>query len=225
MPDWAGKPKQLYDILGGDAAAELLICPPHPLINALAQDAATISVVIGAQDCSQHEAGAHTGETDAALLAALGAQYVIVGHSERRAGDEQDADVKAKAERAIVEGLRPIICVGESLAQREAGDAISTVETQLNQSLPSDGDFDIAYEPIWAIGTGKVAKIDDIAEMHAAIRQTVGPGPRILYGGSVKPANAQAILSTADIGGALVGGASLDMDSFAEIAKQAVALN
>ncbi len=225
MPDWAGKPKQLYDILGGDSAAELLICPPHPLITALAQDAATISIMIGAQDCSQHKAGAHTGETDAALLAALGAQYVIVGHSERRAGGEEDADVKAKAERAIAEGLRPIICVGESLAQREAGDAISTVETQLKQSLPSDGDFDIAYEPIWAIGTGKVAEIDDIAEMHAAIREVIGSGPRILYGGSVKPANAQAILSTSEVGGALVGGASLDMDSFAEIAKKAVALS
>ncbi len=221
MPGWADKVGQLARADVSDAA-ELLICPPAPLIGALCEAAKGTSVAIGAQDCSPDEAGAHTGETDAELIAALGARYVIVGHSERRAGGETDAVIKAKAERAIACGLRPIVCVGESLDVREAGDASAVVVKQLCASMPEGGDYDIAYEPIWAIGTGRVAEIADIAEMHAAIRKAVGPGPRILYGGSVKPGNAQDILATPEVGGALVGGASLEMDSFASIARHAV---
>ncbi|MGB6231445.1 MAG: triose-phosphate isomerase [Litorimonas sp.] len=220
MPDWADRPSQLAALVV-DPHVDLLICPPHPLLPALIEAANGLPIHVGAQDCSTAEAGAHTGETDAALLFALGASHVIVGHSERRANGEGDAMVKAKAERAITEGLRPIVCVGESLAQREAGRAEAVVGEQLEGSLPDDGDYDIAYEPIWAIGTGRTATVEDIAEMHTAIRSKVGEGPRILYGGSVKPANAALILAAPEVGGALVGGASLDMESFAEIALAA----
>jgi len=220
-PDWADKVRALAALVP-DPACDLLICPPHPLVADLADAAIGTPVAIGGQDCSEYETGAHTGETDAALLATLGATHVIVGHSERRAAGETDARVKAKSERAIDQGLRPIVCVGESLAQREAGKAVSVVTSQLEASLPASGDYDIAYEPIWAIGTGRTATAGDIAEMHAAIRKAVGAGPRILYGGSVKPANAVEILATPDVGGALVGGASLDMESFAQIAQAAV---
>lgn len=217
-PDWASKIRQLARGVT-TANAEMLICPPHLILDALATAAEDTDVRIGAQDCSEYGAGAHTGETDAALLAEIGANYVILGHSERRAGGEIDARVKAKAERAISQGLRPIICVGESLAQREAGHAVKIVTDQLSASLPGEGVYDIAYEPIWAIGTGKTATADDIAAMHGAIRAAVGDGPRILYGGSVKPGNATEILGLANVGGALVGGASLDMDSFAAIIR------
>ena len=222
MPGWADKVRELHGYAGHLAAAELLICPPHALLSHLLAMADGTDVSIGAQDCAAFEAGAHTGETDAALLSAIGIRYVIVGHSERRAGGETDAVVKAKAKRAVAEGLRPIICVGESLDQREAGRAESTVTAQLRGSLPEQGDYDVAYEPVWAIGTGKVAEVSDIEAMHEVIRSTVRGGPRILYGGSVKPANAVHILSAKHVGGALVGGASLDMKSFAAIARNAV---
>ena len=215
-PDWVEKIGQLTSLVSGEQC-EVLICPPHGLVGAMATAAEGAFVKIGGQDCSDREAGAHTGETDAALLADLGASYVILGHSERRAMGETDALIKAKAERALGCGLRPIVCVGESLDQRESGNAVSVVLAQLQNSLPETGDYDIAYEPIWAIGTGKTATADDVAEMHEAIRQSVGQGPRILYGGSVKTANAEELLSVREVGGALVGGASLKMDSFAEI--------
>ncbi|MGJ8559693.1 MAG: triose-phosphate isomerase [Litorimonas sp.] len=217
-PDWASKVRQLAKLVPSPSA-EMLICPPHLILDALTEAADEASVAIGAQDCSEFGAGAHTGETDAALLAEMGATYVILGHSERRAAGETNARVKAKAERAIGQGLRPIVCVGESLDQRDAGDAVAVVTAQLAASLPETGAFDIAYEPIWAIGTGKTATADDIAEMHAAIRDAVGAAPRILYGGSVKPANAEEILGLANVGGALVGGASLEMESFATIVQ------
>ena len=222
MPDWVDRVGALDTRAGGVDEAELLVCPPNALVGLLAFAAKDTAVTIGGQDCSAEEAGAHTGETDAALLKALGARYVIVGHSERRAGGESDADVKAKAERAIAVGLRPVVCVGESLGEREAGHAVATVRAQLSASLPTKGHYDLAYEPIWAIGSGRVAEVSDIADMHAAIREAVGPGPRILYGGSVKPDNAQDILSTPEVGGALVGGASLDPESFSAIARHAV---
>lgn len=215
-PGWADKVRDLGE-LTRDATAERLICPPHPLIHALTQAAEGSGIAIGAQDCAAFEAGAHTGETDAVLIAALGARYVILGHSERRAGGETSEVVKNKAVMAVSAGLRPIICVGESLEQREAGEAATIVSSQLQNSLPDDGQYDIAYEPIWAIGTGRTATPDDIAQMHAIIRKRVGEGPRILYGGSVNPANAKDILATDEVGGALVGGASLDMDSFSQI--------
>lgn len=223
-PDWSDKVFDLAKRTQG-MAAELLICPPHALLDRLAQAAIDTHILIGGQDCSEHDAGAHTGETDAALLAALGADYVILGHSERRMGGESDSRVQDKAMRAQSMGLRPIICVGESLGQRESGEAVSVVSTQLQNSLPAalfdDSPYDIAYEPIWAIGTGRTATAEDIANMHLAIRKAVGAGPRILYGGSVKPANAKEILHVPEVGGALVGGASLEMDSFAEIASAA----
>lgn len=218
--DWSSKVRQLQT-LTVTSQAELLICPPHLLLDSLCSVAEDTDISVGGQDCSEFEAGAHTGESDAALLAELGASYVILGHSERRAAGETDSRVKAKAERAVVAGLRPIVCVGESLAQREAGNAVSVVSEQLRGSLPQSGVFDIAYEPVWAIGTGRTATEGDIADMHAAIREAVGPGPRILYGGSVKPSNASLILGVPEVGGALVGGASLEMESFAEIAAGA----
>lgn len=219
-PDWASKVRQLAKLVPAPSA-EILICPPHLILDTLSAAADETPIAIGAQDCSEFSAGAHTGESDAALLAEIGASYVILGHSERRAAGETDARVKAKAGRAIEQGLRPIICVGESLAQREAGSAVSVVGAQLQASLPDGGEFDIAYEPIWAIGTGKTATVTDIAEMHTAIRDMVGETPRILYGGSVKPANAQEILGIMNVGGALVGGASLEMESFATIVQAA----
>lgn len=215
-PDWASKVRQLSKLVSAPCA-EMLICPPHLILDTLTDAADETLIAIGAQNCSEFSAGAHTGGTDAALLAEMGASYVILGHSERRAAGETDARVKAKAERAITQGLRPIVCVGESLAQREAGHAVKIVTAQLLASLPDSGEFDIAYEPIWAIGTGKTATTDDIAQMHAAIRKAVGAAPRILYGGSVKPANAVDILGIAEVGGALVGGASLDMEDFSKI--------
>ena len=215
-PDWTGKVRELTKLIDNHAA-EILICPPHLIVDAMAGAAEETEIAIGAQDASEHSAGAHTGETDAALLSDIGATYVILGHSERRAAGEPDARVKAKAVRAMEQGLRPIICVGESLAQREAGTAAQVVTAQLTGSLPDSGDYDIAYEPIWAIGTGRTATAEDIAQMHAAIRKAVGQGPRILYGGSVKPANATEVLGTPEVGGALVGGASLEMESFAAI--------
>ncbi|WP_298912861.1 triose-phosphate isomerase [uncultured Algimonas sp.] len=220
--DWVDKVGELA-ALTGEAVCERLICPPHPLVGAMARAAQGSGIAIGAQDCSEHEAGAHTGETEAALLAALGARYVILGHSERRTGGETDDRVKAKAERAVGSGLRPLVCVGESLAEREAGTAIPVVEAQLSGSLPQQGDYDIAYEPVWAIGTGRTATARDVAEMHAAIRRHVGVGPRILYGGSVKPDNAALLLGVPEVGGALVGGASLEMESFAQIVHAAKA--
>jgi triosephosphate isomerase len=220
-PDWASKVRQLTRLVPSPPA-EMLICPPHLILDTLANAADDTDVCIGAQDCSEFGAGAHTGETDAALLSEMGATYVILGHSERRAAGEGDARVKAKAARAISQGLRPIICVGESLAEREAGHAVKIVTDQLAESLPGAGGYDIAYEPIWAIGTGKTATTDDIAAMHDAIRTAVGDGPRILYGGSVKPANAAEILALNNVGGALVGGASLDMESFAAIVQAAL---
>lgn len=217
MPGWEAKVSDLA-ARSADAGCELLICPPHPLVAMLCQAASGTTIQIGGQDCCEFSAGAHTGETDPDLLSALGASYVILGHSERRTAGETDQRVQDKAVRAQSSALRPIICVGESLGQRESGEAVPTVTRQLENSLPNSGDYDIAYEPIWAIGTGRTATAQDIAAMHAAIRKAVGDGPRILYGGSVKPANAREILHLPDVGGALVGGASLEMDSFAQIA-------
>jgi len=159
----------------------------------------------------------------------VGASYIIVGHSERRALGETNDDVCAKAQAVLSADLVPIICVGESFEQREAGQQNDIITAQLQESLPniskltsSDKSIVVAYEPIWAIGTGKTATPEDIKHMHAHIREILGPNVRILYGGSVKPANAAAILSTPNVNGALIGGASLEMKSLAEIAKAAL---
>jgi len=200
---------------------EVLICPPAVLIAPMFKTASGTSIKLGAQNCHAEETGAHTGEISAHMLKDAGARYVIVGHSERRAGGETSASVKAKAEAATAIKLKPIICVGESLAQREAGKAKTTVKRQLSRSLPAGDKYVVAYEPIWAIGTGITATPDDIKEMHAHIREIVGKSVRILYGGSVKPANAHDILHTPNVNGALIGGASLEMESLAAIAKAA----
>ena len=204
--------------------AEVALAPPFTLIHATRKEATLIGV--GAQDCHTADGGAHTGDVSAAMLKDAGAGFTILGHSERRADHgESDADVRAKAEAALAAGLSIIVCVGETEAQRDAGQAESVVEAQLQGSLPACEDagekITVAYEPVWAIGTGRTPTIDDIAAMHAAIRAKLlaiyGDGAvtiRILYGGSVKPDNAAEILAVAEVGGALVGGASLTADSF-----------
>ena len=206
------------------------VCVPATLIERAVR--AVPNLPIGAQDVHHAEAGAHTGCISTAMLADAGAAIVIVGHSERReAQRESDEHVRAKAEAGLKAGLLVILCVGESLAVREAGDAVATVERQLDASLPRGVEvagLAIAYEPVWAIGTGQVPTIADIAEMHAALRRRLvaaygeaGSAIRILYGGSVKASNAAEIFSVDDVDGALVGGASLKAADFVPIVEAA----
>jgi len=210
------------------AAARVAICPPATLLHRLSQALEGSSVLTGGQDCHARTSGAHTGDIAAAMLIDAGAALVILGHSERREDHgETSALVAAKVEAALAAGLEPIICVGESLAVREAGSALQVVTAQVRESLPAPlagRAFSIAYEPIWAIGTGRTATIADIEEMHASIRAQLvsmfgqyGKAPPILYGGSVKPDNAGDILRAAEVGGALVGGASLKAADFLAI--------
>lgn len=212
---------------------DMLIAPPATLIVSAAQAALGTGIAIGGQDCHARAAGAHTGDTSAAMLFDAGASAVIVGHSERRADHaESDAGVLAKAEAAIAQGLVAIICVGETRAQREAGKALAVVGKQVKGSVPDGanaGQVVIAYEPVWAIGTGLTPTIADIAEIHADIRKViarklgkdVAAKMRILYGGSVKPENAKDILALEDVDGALVGGASLKAVDFLKIVEAA----
>jgi triosephosphate isomerase len=214
----------------GAVAAELLVCPPFTLIAAVAEALAGTTVAVGGQDCHARAKGAHTGDVAAPMLADAGARYVILGHSERRADHgETDAVVRAKAAAALEAGLVPIVCVGESEAQRLAGEAEAVVGAQLDGSLPEGfaarGGV-VAYEPVWAIGTGRTPTEADIAAIHAAIRARLareagGDGVRIVYGGSVKPGNAAAILAQPNVDGALVGGASLVAADFLAIAAAA----
>lgn len=215
---------------------DVAICPPFTLI-APAVTRVSGAVRIGGQDCHARPSGAHTGNVAAAMLKEIGARLVIVGHSERRTDQhESDDEVRAKAEAALAEDLDVIVCVGESEQQRSAGEEIEVVRRQLIASLPSRpggrGELIIAYEPIWAIGTGKVATPDDVREMHRAIRQAVtegGAGPggsagarlRILYGGSVKASNAAELFGLDNVDGALVGGASLTAGDFVPIIEAA----
>ena len=205
---------------------DVAISPPTTLIAAAVARAPGLA--IGAQDCHWNATGAHTGCVSVAMLAEAGASLVIVGHSERRADNhETDAEVKAKASAAIAGGLTPIVCVGETEAQRDAGDAVAIVESQLAGSLPDEGQGDtlvVAYEPVWAIGTGRTPSVADVAEMHSAIRGALiaklggeGAKVRILYGGSVKPSNAAELMAVPDVDGALVGGASLKAVDFVGI--------
>ena len=190
------------------AACDVLICPPATLLAPM-REAVGEALLLGGQDCHAEESGAHTGEVSAEMLADAGASYVILGHSERRADHhETDALVRAKAEAARRAGLTPIVCVGETREGREAGRAEAVVRGQLGASLPETG-FVVAYEPVWAIGTGLTPTTEDIKAMHAAIRDAVGGGVPILYGGSMKPGNAAEILSVPEVGGGLIGGASL----------------
>jgi len=212
-----------FEAIAGAAEAtpaEVLICPPATLLAAASEACSASVVKTGGQDCHAEATGAHTGDVSAFMLADAGAAYVIVGHSERRADHgETSAVVKAKAEAAVAAGLVPIVCVGETLEEREAGKATEIVTQQVRDSIPQSDELVIAYEPVWAIGTGRTASPDDVAEMHAAIRSVLpnSADTRILYGGSVKPANARELLSLEDVDGALVGGASLKSADFAAI--------
>ncbi len=208
---------------GGDLCCELLLCPPATLLTEVSGIIAGSGIALGGQDCHSAPKGAFTGDISAEMLADAGCTYVILGHSERRHGHgETDAEIRAKIAAAGRAGLRPILCVGETQRQREGGEAIAVVSAQLAGSIP-DGvardELIIAYEPVWAIGTGLSCAHEDIARMHAAIRAHLAPAARILYGGSVNPTNASGILALADVDGALVGGASLDPDSFWAIAR------
>ena len=212
---------------------EVAIAPPYTLIHPVHREAEQIAV--GAQDCHDQDGGAFTGDISAAMVADAGAKFVILGHSERRTlHGEKDALVRAKAQSALAAGLRIILCCGESAETRDAGKAVAFVQRQLKASLPETIEdpvekLTIAYEPIWAIGTGKTATVQDITEMHSEIRallitlfgEEAGSEVRILYGGSVKPENAAEILGAPEVGGALVGGASLTADSFMGIALAA----
>lgn len=204
----------------------VLICPPFPFIAVLSEKADAFDIFTGAQTVDPRAGGAFTGQVNAAMVKSAGATYVIAGHSERREMGEENADIKAQLMSIIAQGLTPILCVGESLETRESGQASDFVAAQLKACWP-DGDVDdveivVAYEPIWAIGTGKVPSLDDIQSMHSIIRSIIGENNPILYGGSVKPANAKEILALADVNGALVGGASLEMESFSQIVAAAL---
>jgi triosephosphate isomerase len=208
---------------GGAPACELLVCPPATLIALIAEQLAGCGIAVGGQDCHAAEKGAFTGSVSAEMLRDAGCRYAIVGHSERRHGHgETDDDINAKAAAAWRAGLAAIICVGETREQREAGDAVAVVRRQLAGSIPIGANPDrlvIAYEPVWAIGTGLTPTLGDIAEIHHVVRTVVPHGTRVLYGGSVNPRNAAEILALDHVDGALVGGASLKAEDFWAIAE------
>ncbi|MEY8799296.1 triose-phosphate isomerase [Leisingera sp. XS_AS12] len=212
-----------------DPAVDILICPPATLLSRAAEAVQGGAIAIGAQDCHAEAAGAHTGDLSAAMLKDAGASAVILGHSERRADhSESDAQVRAKAEAAFAEDLIAVICLGETLEQREAGETLKIVGDQLAASVPDSAtaaNTVIAYEPVWAIGTGKVPTLEQIGEVHNFLRTElvhrfgaeIADGIRLLYGGSVKPGNAGEIFAVANVDGALVGGASLKAADFSPI--------
>jgi triosephosphate isomerase (TIM) len=207
----------------GGLGCDLLVCPPATLLSAVHAALAGSTITLGGQDCHAERQGAHTGDISAEMLADVGCTHVILGHSERRQQHgETDADIRAKILAARRAGLAAVLCVGETLPERTAGHAIEVVKHQLAGSIPSDAELDrliVAYEPVWAIGTGLSATKDDIASMHAMIRAGLSDQTRILYGGSVNPRNAAAILGLSEVDGALVGGASLSADDFWAIAR------
>lgn len=212
------------------AKADLLVCPPATLVSAFAAKAnGTKGFAVGAQDCHPKASGAHTGDISAEMLADAGASAIIVGHSERRADHgESDALVRQKAEAAWRAGLIAIVCIGETREQRDAGRTLDICGGQLKGSLPDGstaGKLVVAYEPVWAIGTGLTPTPQDVAQVHSFIRETLtsrfkaeGSQMRILYGGSVKPSNAAELMAVANVNGALVGGASLKASDFLAIA-------
>jgi triosephosphate isomerase len=210
--------------------ADVVICPPATLIAKMAEELAGSSVRLGAQDCHCQQSGAFTGDLSATMLGDAGASLVLLGHSERRAmHGEKDADVAAKVEAALEAGLQPLICIGESFEQRHAGRTLEIIEKRLKLSFPdalAGTEFVVSYEPFWAIGTGLTPTLEQIAEVHEDIRQILvsrfgdsGARAPILYGGSVKPDNAGVIMKVPEVGGALVGGASLKAASFLEIVR------
>ena len=218
-------------LLEGSAGltCDLLVCPPFPYLAAVAGILAGSPLHVGGQDCHPEESGAHTGDVSAAMLVDVGCTAVILGHSERRQNHgETDTAVRAKAQAAARAGLSPIICVGETEAEREAGRETEVVGRQIAASLPDRFVGAVAYEPIWAIGTGRTPSVAEVGAVHQHIRAALakrlgatGEAVRILYGGSVKPDNAAELLAVAEVGGALVGGASLRADTFLAIARAA----
>ncbi|SFI77360.1 triose-phosphate isomerase [Celeribacter neptunius] len=210
---------------------DILLCPPATLVAAMAAALDGTKVDVGGQDCHPRSSGAHTGDISAEMLVDAGCDYVILGHSERRADHgESNALIAQKTIAATMAGLAPVVCVGETLDERESGKTLEVIRHQLSASLPDAVDFDklvIAYEPVWAIGTGKIPTLAQIAEVHDDMRETLsarygddeaGKIP-LLYGGSVKPGNAPEIFATSNVDGALVGGASLKAADFAGIVK------
>lgn len=213
------------------ANCDVIICPPATMVSALADVSGRI--VIGGQDCHWNETGAHTGDISAEMLKDAGAGAVILGHSERRADHgETDAEVNQKTQAAWRAGLQAIVCVGETEAQRDAGETLDIIGGQLNGSTP-DGttaaNTIVAYEPVWAIGTGRTPTLDEVAEVHDYLRgklvarfgEVIGNGIRLLYGGSVKPTNAAEIFAVSNVDGGLVGGASLKASDFSGIVAAA----
>ena len=208
------------------AAADVALCPPHALLGAVAGPLADSPVAaLGGQDCHAADAGAHTGDVSAAMLGAMGCRYVIVGHSERRAAyGETDEQVRAKAEAGLRAGLTPIICVGESEAERDGGDAEAVVAAMTAASVPDAGAVVVAYEPVWAIGSGRTPTHGEIAAVVQQIRAALGPRGAetlVLYGGSVKGAGARGLFAETAVDGALVGGASLKAEAFLPIIRAA----
>lgn len=228
---WVQKPAEFRALFPqNNNNIDILLCPPAHMLEPMVRASKGTGIFIGAQNCHDQASGAYTGELSAKMVAETGASYVILGHSERRAifGDT-DKWVAAKTSAAQKTGLTPIVCVGESQSEREAGHAEEVVGTQLAGSIPADADGNnivIAYEPVWAIGTGLTPTIEDIATIHDHIRgclttrfgAKIADKIQILYGGSVKPSNAKEILALKDVAGALIGGAGLEMESLAAIA-------
>jgi triosephosphate isomerase len=225
------------ELLAGVVAArpfgcDVAVCVPFPYLAETAVTLAATDIRWGAQDVSAHEQGAYTGEVSAAMLAEFGCRYTIVGHSERRAlHGEADTLVADKAKAALSRGLTPIVCVGETLAQRDAGEAAAVVKRQLSAVIHAlghcAGEIVVAYEPVWAVGTGRTATPDQAQEMHALIRAQLhaatphADAMKLLYGGSVKPDNAAALFAQPDIDGGLIGGASLKVTDFVSICRAA----
>ena len=228
-----GNAELLAGIVGARPfACDVAVCVPFPYLSETAVTLANTDVRWGAQDCSEHEQGAYTGEVSAGMLAEFGCRYVIVGHSERRAyHGESDQIVADKAKAALARGITPIVCVGETLAQRDAGETEAVVKRQLSAVIQKlahcVGEMVVAYEPVWAIGTGRTATPEQAQAVHAVLRaQLKAATPRadtmvLLYGGSVKPDNAASLFAQADIDGGLIGGAALKAEDFVVICRAA----
>ena len=225
--DLLSKFENLDDKLG----FEMIICPPATLLSEVVSMVDGSPLKVGAQNCSDKLNGAYTGEISSVMIKDIGADFVILGHSERRSYyGETNEIVAGKAEVALNQGLTPIICIGETLEEKENGSALAVIEEQFLNSIPQNATIEniiIAYEPVWAIGTGKVATLQDIIDVHTKIREVSerrfgSPNVSILYGGSVKPNNAKDIFSLKDVDGVLVGGASLKADDFWAIAEASV---
>lgn len=216
-----------------DVTCDLLVCPPATILRPVAEALADTAIAAGGQDCHEAKSGAFTGDVSAAMVGDAGASHVILGHSERRHGlGETDARVQAKTLAAHAAGLIAIVCIGETEAERDAGQTLDVLSTQLAGSLPDTGvtgaNTVVAYEPVWAIGTGQTPTLDEVEAAHGHIRATLeaalggeAGAIRLLYGGSMKPENAETLLAVANVDGGLIGGASLDAESFLAIAAAA----